>query len=93
MPLCRRGADGIDTIQVDIWTSLLPPENYTAPTVWQDVEAPDGRVYARTGQFGLALNVTLLNATTYLVRVDPSSGVKTLQLHSRAAACRFRKQS
>lgn len=63
----RRGAHGVETIEVDIWTSLLPPENYTAATVWQDVEAPDDRVYSRTGQFGLALNVTLLNATTYLV--------------------------
>ena len=56
---------------MDIWTSLLPPENYTAATVWQDVEAPDSRVYDRTREFGLELWVTLLSATTYLVR-DPS---------------------
>ena len=66
-PHCRRDADGMDTIEVDIWISLLPPENYTAATVWQDLEAPDTRVLDRTGQFDLALNVTLLSATTYLV--------------------------
>ena len=68
----RRGADGVDTIEVDIWTSLLPPENYSSASVWSDVEPPDARVWTRTGQFNLPLHVTLLNSTTYLVLLHPA---------------------
>jgi len=67
------GSDGIDTIEVDIWTTLLPPDNFTATTVWRDLAPPDGRVWARTGQFGVPMNVTFVNATTVTVRSVPHS--------------------
>ena len=63
-----RGADGVDTIEVDIWTELLPPGNFTAATMWQDIAPPDGRVWSRTGQFNVPMNVTFVNATTVTVR-------------------------
>ena len=66
--LDRPGADGMDTIEVDIWVTLLPPGNFTAATVWADLAPPDGRVWNRTGQFNVPMNVTFVNATTVTVR-------------------------
>ncbi len=61
----------MDTIEVDIWTTLLPPDNFTAATVWRDLAPPDGRVWSRTGQFNVPMNVTFVNATTVTVRARP----------------------
>ena len=66
--LHRRDALGIDTIEIDIWTTLVPPNGFTAATVWAGAAPPDVRVFDRTAQFGVPLNVTLVCATTYLVR-------------------------
>jgi hypothetical protein len=70
---CRPGTDGIETIEVDIWTTLLPPGNFTAQTVWQDQAPPNARVWNRTGQFNVSMNVTFVNATTYTVWRSPPS--------------------
>ena len=64
----RRDASGVDTIELDIWTTLVPPSGFTAATVWSGSAPPDARVFDKTAQFGVPLNVTLVNATTYLVR-------------------------
>ena len=64
----RADALGVQTIAVDIWTTLLPPNGFTAQTVWLGSAPPDTRILNRTAQFNLPFDVTLLNATTYLVR-------------------------
>ncbi len=69
----RRDASGIDTIELDIWTTLVPPNGFTAATIWADSAPPNARVFNRTAQFGVPLNVTLLSATTYLVRASRHS--------------------
>jgi len=65
----RRDVSGIDTIELDIWTTLVPPNGYTAATVWADLAPPNARVINRTAHFGMPMNVTLVNATTHLVCV------------------------
>ena len=66
--LNRRDISGIDTIEVDIWTTLVPPNGVTAATVWLGSAPPNTRVFQRTAEFDVPFNITLLNATTYLVR-------------------------
>ena len=63
-------AAGIDTILVDVWTSLIPPNGYTPSTVWQTIAAPNPRMWDKTGAFNVSMNMTYVNATQYLVRPD-----------------------
>ena len=67
---CRSAtqAAGIDTILVDVWTSLIPPNGYTPDTVWATIAAPNPRVWEKTGAFSVPMNMTYVNATQSLVR-------------------------
>jgi hypothetical protein len=62
-------AAGIDTIQVDVWVTLIPPNGYLAPTLWDTVLAPNPRLAEQTAAYGVPMNITsLVSATNYLVR-------------------------
>jgi len=64
-------AQGIDTIQVDVWVTLIPPNGYLAPALWDTVLAPDPRLVATTAALGVPMNITrLVAATNYLVRAS-----------------------
>ena len=67
---CVRSTDasGAQTIVLDVWTTLVPPNGVAAQAVWSGSAPPDTRVRNRTGQFNMPFDVTLINATTYLVR-------------------------
>jgi hypothetical protein len=58
----------VQTIALDIWTTLLPPNGFTAQTVWSGSAPLDTRVLNRTAECNVPFDVTLVNATTYLVR-------------------------
>ena len=67
--MCRATqAAGIDTILVDVWTSLIPPNGYTPDTLWNTIAAPNPRLLAKTAAYNVAMNMTYLNATQSLVR-------------------------
>ena len=78
----RRGEDGIETIELDIWTTLNPPWGWSTEEVWEVVAAPDARVWSRTAQFNMPFNVSLVGAVTYLVRTTcgQSRGLAPLPL-------------
>ena len=51
--------------------TLIPPNGYLAPTLWDMVLAPDPRLAQQTATYGLPMNITsLVSATNYLVRVN-----------------------
>lgn len=67
---CLRSATqaaGIDTILVDVWTSLIPPLGYTPDTIWTQLAAPDPRMWEKTRAYNVPMNMTYLNATQSLV--------------------------
>ena len=57
----------IDTIYLDVWTTLIPSGNYTAPVIWQYLQPPNARLWLATKAKGFATNITFLNATQYKV--------------------------
>ena len=61
-------ADSLDVIHVDIWTTVII-QNTTAPlSVWDGISSPDPRIWKATSAFGIPMNITQLNATSYLAR-------------------------
>ena len=66
---CRRLlADQVDTIHVEVWTSIIPAGTFTPQTVWAPIAQPDARMWEVTRKWGVPMNLTFLNATTYYVR-------------------------
>ena len=52
-----------------MWVTLIPPNGYLAPALWDTVLAPDARLVTTTGALGVPMNITrLVAATNYLVR-------------------------
>ncbi len=61
-------AAGIDTILVDVWTSLIPPNGYTPDTLWTLLESPNPGILEATGAYGVPMSMKYINATQSLVR-------------------------
>ena len=62
-------ADEVETIYVEIWTSLNPAGTLTPQQMWDLVASPDVRVWEATEQWDVPMNLTFLNATSYKVRL------------------------
>ena len=78
-------AQGIDTIEVDVWVTLIPPNGYLAPTLWNTLLAPDPRLAAQTGTYGVPINITsLVSATNYLVRASSLACTRFLVFRHRS---------
>ena len=60
-------ADSVDTIQIEVWSTIYPARNITPRQAWQKLEAPDTRLWEATKVYGVPMNVTFLNATSYKV--------------------------
>lgn len=60
--------EGVDTIHVDVWTTLIPSNGRTPQSVWSNIAPPDARVWQATSKWGFSMNITFVNATTYYVR-------------------------
>ena len=77
---------------MDLWTTVVPPGAYTQDPalIWSNTSAPDPRLWNATNRLGVAMNLTFLNATIYLVRVAPSSTPSEPYLMTclRRSACR-----
>ena len=66
---CRRRLleDTVETIQIEVWTTIYPARNIAPQQLWQKVEPPDTRMWEATKFHGFPMNITFLNATSYQV--------------------------
>ena len=58
-------ADGLDTIHLDIWMTIIPSNNFTAELIWKYIEPPAPLFGSLTFVQGYPMNATFLNATQY----------------------------
>ena len=54
-------ADGLDTIHLDVWMTIIPSNNFTAELIWKSIEPPAPLL----GYLTQVQGITLLNATQY----------------------------
>ena len=75
-----------------MWTSLIPPNDYTPDTVWSTVAAPNPRIWEKTGAYNVSMNMTYINATQYLVRpgCDAYETMRPVQPHGPDSLARRR---
>ena len=60
---CRRLLGNQETIHVEVWTSITPPGTLTPSTLWSNMS----QVWQTTKEWGYPMNITFLNATTFMV--------------------------
>lgn len=64
---CRRIQGTGETVFLDVWTNVVPAGALTPQAVWSKIALPDSRVWEMTQQWGVPMNITFRNATSYVV--------------------------
>lgn len=88
---CRRLLeDAVDTIQLELWMVLSPVYDYTQPEIiWYQIGQSPASVWEGTSTRGYPMNATLVNATSYTVRIAPLDwqSVASRRLYFFSYAC------